>query len=204
MTFFNRFTVNQVATFSATCGIRRRFQKALRPSSSSLSLALLTLASLVFSGCSTIRLPASPFDHPASQAGDYSGMEGVPELPTSEAEQIYRGVREARASGGMILHLPGEKEPVRVLPLPPDGRSVYVSNLLKQSGVQKKFGNVEATLYRHSSASINGIPLECRMSRDGDSVRPECDYALQAGDRLSVRKATHPAIQGLINGIIGR
>lgn len=165
------------------------------------ALALIVVLS---TGCTQLQLPGTPFDHPSSRLGDYRGLEGVPSLPESEAEVVFQGVRQARSQGGVVLHVPGDDPAVRVMPLPTDGRSVYVSNLLKDTGVKKKLGTVQATLFRHSAASIAGIPLEVRMSKDGTSVRPECDYALQPGDRLRVEKATSAAISGLANLILGR
>ncbi len=164
-----------------------------------MTIALATMTS----GCSSIKLPSNPFSHPGDRLGDYTGLEGVPQMPETEAEQIYLAVKQARASNSMVLHVPGDDPSTRVLPLPTDGRSVYVSTLLVQTGVKKKLGYLEATLYRHSAASIAGIPLECRMSRDGDTVKPECDYALQPGDRLTVRKASNPAMQSLFNAVLG-
>ncbi|QDT02725.1 hypothetical protein K227x_11030 [Rubripirellula lacrimiformis] len=167
--------------------------------------AIVAWASLVMltTGCSTIHIPSSPFSHPSSELDGYAGMEGVPQLPSTEAEEVYNAVRQARSQGGIVLHVPGDSPPTRVLPLPTDGRSVYISNLLKQTGVQKKLGTIEATLFRHSATSIAGIPLECKMDDDAYSVRPEFDYALQPGDRLRVKKATHPAIQGFVNAMLG-
>lgn len=165
---------------------------------------VLALAVVLSTGCAQLQIPGTPFDHPSSNFGDYRGLEGVPALPESEAELVYQGVRQARAQGGVVLHVPGDEPPVRVMPLPTDGRSVYVSNLLKDTGVKKKLGTVDATLFRHSVASIAGIPLEVRMSKDGESVKPECDYALQPGDRLRVEKASSMALTGLADLVLGR
>lgn len=165
---------------------------------------VLVLVVVTATGCAQFQIPGTPFQHPSSEHGDYRGLEGVPSLPESEAELVYQGVRQARAQGGVVLHVPGDEPPVRVLPLPTDGRSVYVTNLLKDTGVKKKLGTIDATLFRHSAASIAGIPLEVRMTRDGQSVKPECDYALQPGDRLRVEKASSAAISGLADMVLGR
>lgn len=156
---------------------------------------------LVSTGCTTLRLPPLPFAERAS--GDLEMLEGAQPLQGSQAEQIYQGVRQARAQNSVVLHVPSDNTSIRVLPLPSDGRTVYVSNLLKQTGVQKKLGTFQATLYRHSTASIKGIPMECKMSRDGQSIRPESDYALQPGDRLRVQKAASPALKGFISMALG-
>lgn len=173
-----------------------------------ISSGLFALSALAFligqTGCSVIEVPASPFAHPASQLGEYRGLEGAQPIQGSDPQQVYQGVRQARAQNAIVLHVPGDEPAIRVLPLPTDGdRSVYVSNLLQETGVQKKLGSVQATLFRHSSDSINGIPMDCKMQKDGQAVRPESDYALQPGDRLRVVKAPSPAMKGLVNMILG-
>lgn len=107
----------------------------------------------------------------------------------SVAQLVYQGTKQAKANGGIVLQVVGDETPVRVLPLPAEGQSVYVSQLLTQSGVKKQLGAVKATLFRHSTGSIGGMPMECKMTKDGENVRPESDYALQPGDRLRVEKA---------------
>ncbi|WP_146532394.1 hypothetical protein [Rubripirellula reticaptiva] len=169
--------------------------------SAAIAVAFACLA--MTTGCTSIKLPASPFSHPAGELGDYTGLEGVPQMPESESERVYFAVKQAIANDSIILHVPGENPSTRILPLPTDGRSVYVSTLLEQTGVKKKMGFINATLYRHSSDSIAGIPLECRMNRDGSSIKAECDYSLQPGDRLTVRKGTNPAMQSIFNTMLG-
>ena len=101
-----------------------------------------------------------------------------------------------------MLQVVGDSPPVRVLPLPSDGRSVTVSNLLTQTGVAKKLGSLEATLFRPASGMIGGLPLEIQLGSDGQSVRPESDYALRAGDRLRVRKAVSPQLKGMLESLL--
>jgi hypothetical protein len=128
----------------------------------------------------------------------------MPMSANSVAQQVYQGTKQAKANHGIVLEVVGDESPVRVLPLPEDGRSVYVSQLLTQSGVQKQLGSVRATLFRHSTESIGGMPMECKMSKDGESVRPECDYALQPGDRLRVEKNSLLGSADLINLLLAR
>ena len=87
--------------------------------------------------------------------------------------------------------------------LPGDGQSVFVSDLLRQSGVQRKIGRVRAVLYRSSADSINGIRMAVNMAPDGKSVRPESDYALRAGDRLEVGEAPPRPLNGMFTSILG-
>ena len=147
-----------------------------------------------------IDIPNNPYSKPASP--EYQGIGGF-DASLSTSEEVYHSVRQARAQNSIVLQVDGDSTPVRVLPLPPEQRSVYVSDLLKQTGVQKKLGPLNATLYRFSPDTIGGLPMEVKMSKDGESVRPVSDYALHAGDRLQVHKAAYPALDGLVNMVLG-
>jgi hypothetical protein len=118
-------------------------------------------------------------------------------------EKVYYAVKRAKLENAVVLQVIDDENPARILPLPEGDRTVYVSELLSQTGVMKKLGHVEATLYRTSSDSINGIPMEIKMGRSRDNVQPASDYALQAGDRVMVSKATNPALEMLFDGLIG-
>ena len=164
----------------------------------------LVLGICLFSGCSGLRLPSTASMSgnpllggsllPKKESATFVGPEGSlmsPGMPmdqNSVAQMVYQGTRQAKANGGIVLQVVGDETPIRVLPLPQDGRSVYVSQLLEQSGVKKQLGSVRATLFRHATGSIGGMPMECKMTKNGESVRPESDYALQPGDRLRVEK----------------
>lgn len=163
----------------------------------------LTVSALVLSamGCSTLDLPKTPFSkHSREYQGVDSGFDGG---QTSVSQQVYHAVRQARGENSVVLQVIGDETPVRVLPLPEGAQSVYVSELLVQTGVLQKLGTINATLYRHSSDAIGGIPMEVKMDHDRSAVRPESDYALQAGDRLTVSKAAHPALQTVVNMLLG-
>ena len=175
---------------------------------------------VLMTGCSTFRLPAlgtvlknstvlkNPLGNPLASLSpppEGIGAEGMPPAASgSVAEMVYYGTQRAKAQNGIVLHLVGDSTPIRVLPMPEGGQSVYVSQLLKQTGVIQKLGSVEATLFRHSSHSIGGVPMECKMSKDGQHVRPESDYALQSGDRLRVTKANALLGMNLVDMALGR
>jgi hypothetical protein len=172
----------------------------------SIFTVILVFIAVFSTGCAALQvpelnLPASPFRRPPTPT--YTGVEPGFELQPEAGEQIYNGVREAKARNAVVLHVVGDSTPVRVLPLPASGQSVTVSQLLTQTKVTKKLGSIDATLFRPSTDSISGMPLDIKMGKDGHSVRPETDYALRAGDRLRVRKAISPAIGGLIETILG-
>jgi hypothetical protein len=166
-----------------------------------LALALLAGVALVSSGCTSIDLPALPFMPGRGQETRYKGVDGDFQMQTAIGEESYHSVRRALSENAIVLEVDGAGG--RVLPLPTEQKAVYVSDLLRQAGVIRKIGHIEATLYRHSPTSIGGLPMEVKMSDDGDTVRPECDYALQAGDRLRVQKAAHPALKGLLSTALG-
>jgi hypothetical protein len=171
------------------------------------TLALSLALGICFAGgCNALHLPStasisgnpllSGSMFPKNDQSNYVSPEGMsmsPGMPIathSVAQLVYQGTKQAKANGGIVLQVVGDEMPVRVLPLPADGQSVYVSQLLTQSGVKKQLGAFNATLFRHSTGSIGGMPMECKMTKDGENVRPESDYALQPGDRLRVEKAS--------------
>lgn len=116
---------------------------------------------------------------------------------------MYKKVREAKAQNSIVLQIAGAEPPIRVLPLPPEGQSVFVSDLLNQTGVVKELGRIDATLYRDAPGMPAGIKMAVKMSHDHEQVRPESDYSLRAGDRLSIQKARAPAMNGLLSGLLG-
>lgn len=171
---------------------------------SGVMLAVLTTTS----GCSMFKLPASlplgsalPFSGTADKT-EYVSDEGMPLRP-SEGAMMYQKVRQAKAQNSIVLEIEGFDEPLRVLPLPAEGQSVFVSDLLKQSGVQQKFKRVDATLYRDSPGMPSGVKMAVKMTPDKEQVRPESDYSLRSGDRLVVRKAAAPQLHGLMHSLLG-
>lgn len=121
----------------------------------------------------------------------------------AESEEMYYKVREAAATNAVVLEVLGDKQRLRVLPLPADGKAVFVSNLLNDTGVLEKLGTVDAVLYRDSPQSIGGIRMDVKMTSSYDAVRPESDYALRPGDRLQVRKVEFAALNQLIGSTLG-
>ena len=158
---------------------------------------------LIAGGCSTLSLPsASPFGAADTETNLVGSVDPMSASGTS-SQSVYMKVREARAQNSIVLQVASEGEPLRVLPLPSDGRTVFVTTLLQQAGVQKKLGTMDATLFRYSKEAVGGIPMEVRMNQEKTTVRPESDYALQAGDRLMVRKVDFVALKSLLNSTLG-
>lgn len=181
----------------------------MNPSSASprngLICVLWAALAVASSGCAGLQVPELslkklPFSPPTSP--HYQGVESGFDVQADDGEQLYHSVREALNRNAVVLQVVGDTAPVRVLPLPSDGRSVTVSHLLTQTGVSKKLGSHQATLFRPAAGSIAGIPLHIKMADDGHSIRPESDYALRPGDRLRVRKAVSPQLKGMLESLL--
>ncbi len=119
------------------------------------------------------------------------------ELSAADSAGTYLAVRQAQAQNSVVLQVVGDEEPHRILPLPTGGKSVFVSNLLQQTGVLEKLDNIDVVLYRPNPQMIGGMKMVVKLT--GDQVRPECDYALQPGDRLQVTKVERDTFQMLMD-----
>lgn len=117
--------------------------------------------------------------------------------------EAYQKIREAKANHSVVLQVSGDSEPVRVLPLPPENQSVFVSELLTQTGLLKKFGRVDVVLFRPSAESISGTRMQVRFKEDG-TLDPATDYGLRPGDRLRVTKRTAGGIESFVNMVLRR
>ena len=169
--------------------------KAAQQSNVILSVrAVLVAASIITiasgSGCSLFRKPSKD---PVALSAPLQG---------SESAAVYQRIREAKSQNSIVLQIAGDSSPIRVLPLPPDGQSVFISDLLKQTGLQDKLGHVRATLYRTTPAAPSGVPLEVRFDQRSGEIRPETDYALQAGDRLKIAEQEKPAFGGMFDQLL--
>ncbi|MCG8652636.1 MAG: hypothetical protein MI861_22545 [Pirellulales bacterium] len=170
------------------------------PHAGSLLLAALVVG---LTGCSSLNLPSiNAFSRDQPQS-NYVGLQPDLQLDASESKEIYQKVRQAKAQNSIVLQIVGDETPLRLLPLPPGEKSAFISDLLTQTGVQQKLGAIDVVLYRLSDNSIGGIRMVVKMSDDKQSVRPESDYALRAGDRLRVEKAPHPGLQKLLEMAVG-
>ncbi len=156
---------------------------------------------LAMTGCSSWRLPSLvPFGS-GEPKSLYVGNDGAPLRPSVDS-MMYQKVREAKAQNAIVLQIADADEPVRVLPLPGEGKSVFVSDLLNQTGVLQKIGRVDATLYRDAAGMPGGLRMPVKMSPGADQVRPESDYSLRPGDRLVVQKAQNPPLNGLLKSLL--
>lgn len=151
---------------------------------------LLTLSS----GCAlTNQTPTLP----GLEAPEVSPAGG---LEPNQAAQTFQKIKQAKRENAVILQVSGDPEPLRVLPLPGEGQAVFVSDLLTQTGVFRKFGRVEAELFRDSTSLMDGVRM--RVEIRGNKITPGTDYALRPGDRLVVRQATAANLGSALDGII--
>lgn len=127
--------------------------------------------------------------------------EPAPESASSEAAEVYQRIKQAKSQHAVVLQVAGDSEPIRVLPLPPDGRPVFVSDLLEQTGVFKRFGRVQAELFRDSPTDFRGVRMAVQLDQ-GSRVRPESDYALRPGDRLRVQADPSSALGDFLGGLL--
>ncbi len=153
------------------------------------------MASLILvgsmTGCSILGKPSRElaFDESAALQG-------------SDSAEVYQRIRQAKTQNAVVVQVADDSQPIRILPLPADGRSVFVSDLLKQTGVQDKLGRMLVTVYRSSPVDYAGAKMVVKFEDKGDAVRPETDYALQAGDRIKIAKDTSTAIGGIFDQIL--
>ncbi|WP_146599475.1 hypothetical protein [Novipirellula aureliae] len=170
-----------------------------------MSMAILTIFA---TGCTSFNLPGIHLPGAGtspdgtkyvsnSTGADYKGFD------ETMTETVYQRVREAAANNAIVLQVDGNREESRVLPLPADGRSVFVSSLLTQSGVVEEIGGVKVVLYRSSPQTIGGVKLDVKMSEGGKTVLPESDYALHPGDRIFVAKKPIVLMDGLLTSALG-
>lgn len=134
--------------------------------------ALCLLVGSFSTGCSLLHTSA---DLPSELA-----------LRSSSADDPIQAVLKARENHAIVLHVIGSDAPPKIIPLPEDGSPVYVSDLLKQSGLNEKFARMNATLHRNSTNAIDGVRMGIRFASRSNQLLPEHDYQLFPGDRVEV------------------
>lgn len=154
----------------------------------------------------------------SSAEGTYIPVGANATLPSGSFSQpVHQAVQKAKQENSIVLQILGSDEPVRVLPLPKGkdntgagsidspGSGVFVSTLLKQTGVLQKYGRITASLYRPSPSSFEGVRMDVLFARrDHTQVRPESDYALHPGDRLVIREDDRFGLDSLLDMALGR
>jgi hypothetical protein len=163
-----------------------------------------------------VTCPLQPLSHlllVASLLSALSGCSGLPSMrsggpdsstpealrPTASAVQFQK-MQQARHQNAVVLQVVGDSEPFRVLPLPGEDQPVFVSTLLKQSGVAKRFSRMEVELYRSGAVGMEEVRMGVRFN-DRGQIDPATDYALRAGDRLRVAE-DHTSVGDLLESIL--
>jgi hypothetical protein len=149
------------------------------------------LAILICSGCSTF-----------SKANKESRLDPAVPLQGSDSAEVFKRIQQAKAQNSVVLQVAGDSQPIRVLPLPTDGTPVFVSDLLRQTGIQEKMGRMMVTVHRSSAVDYAGAKMEVRFDDEGEIVRPETDYALQSGDRVKIAKDPRTSFGTLLDQIL--
>lgn len=180
-----------------------------------LSVCVLMLLAAGLTGCSSIKLPSAKgldlmepsssilFPGSGGPSSPYQMRDGSVPADALSADgaltaESYQKIREAKAQNSVVLQVAGDEQPIRVLPLPPGQKSVFVSELLTQTGVLKKFGSVEATLYRPAPDWISSARMDIKFADDG-TIDPATDYGLRPGDRVQIRQRETTALESLVN-----
>ena len=193
---------------------RGRRPRRLRIASALITGSLITGCLLLSSGCTSIEMPSAAgvdlmnpsasllFPGQRKKSAPYAMNDGtVPGMELSPngalTEEAYLKIREAKAQNAIVLQVAGDPEPVRVLPLPDAGQSVFVSELLTQTGVMSRFGAIDATLYRAAPNSIAGIKMQIEISNG--RIDPASDYSLRPGDRIQVTRRRTSLSQSVVN-----
>ncbi len=147
------------------------------------TVSMLCVGALIATTGCTLTRPKAPAD-PGQQLLMSGGVPGT--LQPNPSAEVFQRVKQAKAQNAIVLQVQGDKEPLRVLPLPPEGRSVNVSDLLGQTGLLKRFGNMQVRVHRDAPGQMDGVRMDVKVNNE--KVRPESDYALRPGDRIMVRK----------------
>ncbi|WP_164103021.1 hypothetical protein [Candidatus Laterigemmans baculatus] len=124
------------------------------------------------------------------------------QLQASQATREFSAIAEAQQKNSIVLQVRGAEPPTRILPLPADGKPVYVSDLLRQSGLSKQFSQMQAVLYRNSPDAIGGVRMGIRFRPGTNVLLPEHDYCLRPGDRLQVAEVESSMFGGIFDDII--
>ncbi len=123
-------------------------------------------------------------------------------LEGSSSAEAYKRLKQAKSQNAIVLQIDGDSMPIRILPLPHDGRPVFVSDLLTQTGIQEKMGRVLVTVYRTADDGFSSARMDVKFDGKGDKVRPECDYSLRAGDRIRILEDPSNGFTGLLDQLL--
>ncbi|WP_153556693.1 hypothetical protein [Roseimaritima sediminicola] len=169
----------------------------LRPFAHTLPLALALLASST--GCTLVQSPGKRALSDAT-GSPLAGNASLEQLQAGGSTEVFQRIKQAKKQNSIVLQIEGDAQPIRVLPLPPEGKTVYVSDLLDQTEVGSLFGGMQVRVFRDSKTQMDGVRMDVQM--EGKEVRPESDYALRPGDRIQIRKHETTLLQRLFGDMV--
>lgn len=114
---------------------------------------------------------------------------------------MFRAVQTARQTNSIVLQVEGADKPMRVIPLPTDGKTVFMNDLLRQTGLKSRYNSLDIVLFRSSGTEMDGVKMAVTFDKSG-RVNTGTDYALRPGDRITVRKVLNSTIQNVLDGLV--
>ncbi len=160
-------------------------------------LLVATVISVQFcTGCSLLPGGASKSVVDTATTGDAPGFVLK---PNRDAAMLSK-VEQAKDENAIVLHVSGDSGGPRTLPLPPEGQSVSVGDLLQQTGLGDRLGAMQARVHRQEHGQPESVRMDVLFN--GKTVRPETDYALRPGDVVQVRRDPNNALSRFMDGII--
>ncbi len=146
---------------------------------------------LLSTGCASLAMFPAASEEPAS----------APALRESPEAAMYRAIQTARQTGAIVVQIEGAEKPLKVLPLPTDGSTVFVSSLIRQMDLKRRFRGLDITLFRSTGQVMDGVKMAVTFDKSG-RVTTGTDYALRPGDRVTVRRQLHSAMQSIVDGLV--
>ncbi len=163
----------------------------MSPRRSNCLVAPLLAFCLLNTGCASLAL----FPSDDSDAPNEATLHESPEAA------MFRAVQTARQTNSIVLQVEGAEKPMRVIPLPTDGKTVFMNDLLRQTGLKSKYNGLDIVLLRSGAGEMDGVKMAVTFDGKG-RVSTGTDYALRPGDRIMVRKVLNSTIQNVLDGLI--
>lgn len=133
-------------------------------------------------------------------AADDRSSEPAP-LKESPEAAMFRAVQTARQTGAIVVQVQGAEKPLKVIPLPTDGSTVFISDLIQQMDLKRRFSSLNVTLFRSTDHVMDGVKMAVTFNKAGH-VTTGTDYALRPGDRVTVRHELHSALQSVLDNAL--
>jgi hypothetical protein len=149
---------------------------------------LLIAAAMIAPGCSALTMRGNP--DKAAKA-----------LESSPEAREYEKLLQARRDNAIVLQINRDTAGGRVLPLPKNGEPVFLNDLLTQTGVGQKIGQMTLTVYRVPDRGGAPLKMQANWDANNNCVEPSTDYALRPGDRVVVENASTGLVDRVMQSI---